>query len=456
MRFLARPLALPAAILALAALLAMALMAPQARAQGVFNPEVATLDNGMRIVVVTNRLAPVINHMVWYNIGAADDPQGLSGVAHYLEHMMFRGTKDLADGEFDQIISQNGGTHNAFTGYDYTAYFATIAADRLELMMELEAERMANLVIDNATAATEQSVVREERRQTTEQNPSRRLGEQMFAALFQNHPYGRPIIGWGHEIPAMTPAVLNQAYETYYAPNNAILVISGDVTMAEVLPVAQRTFGEIGSRPVPERLRPREPETSSPRRVVLADPLVRQPEWERQYLGPDPDSFADGGAAADVAAEILSGRSGPFYQDLVVERQLATSAGAYLMTSLRDYSVFGVFANPRPGVDMATLEAAVDSLIARVLADGVAEDEVARAKERLKIETIYARDSIGFATRVFGFALTTGASIEAVESWPDRIDAVTAQDVAAVLATYLNRDRSVTGILTTATGPETQ
>ncbi|HET8727138.1 MAG TPA: pitrilysin family protein [Alphaproteobacteria bacterium] len=432
------------------AFLVSAVPGPTARAD-VFDPETFTLDNGMEVVVVTNRSAPVVSHMVWYGVGAADEPWGDSGIAHFLEHLMFRGTEEVADGEFSAIVSRHGGNDNAFTSWDYTAYFQNIAVDRLPTVMELEADRMVNLVLDEEIVRTERAVILEERFQRTDSNPSARLAEQMYAALFQNHPYGVPIIGWAHEVSEMSLDEVRDFYERWYAPNNAVLVVSGDIDAETLRPLAERTYGQIPANPeVPaERIRPMEPQQATPRRVTLQDPDVRQPSWRRYYLGPtyanDPDDHA---YALQVLSEILGGgTTGRLYRSLVVEQQLAVSAATGYSADNLDYAPFAAVVVPASGVEPEEVEAAFEAEVARIRSDGVTEDELESAKQRLVTAADYARDSLQGPARVFGEALVTGQTVADVEAWPDRIAAVTAEQVRAAARDILQEDASVTGIL---------
>lgn len=429
-------------------LLLVMLLPPPVRAK-VFDPETFTLDNGMQVVVVTNRTAPVVSHMVWYKVGAADEPWGRSGIAHFVEHLMFRGTETVPDGEFSQRISREGGQDNAFTSWDFTAYYQNVASDRLRMVMELEADRMVNLALSDAVVLPERDVILEERAQRVDNVPGSRLSEQMYAALFQNHPYGIPIIGWSHEIAELTLEDVESFYETWYAPNNAILVVSGDIDAETLRPLAEATYGQISSRPVPERVRPMEPGAEGERRVVVTDPTVQQPLWRRFYLAPsyahDPDGHA---YALQVLSEVLGG--GPtsrLYRSLVIDQGLAVSAGTGYSPNDLDYSVFVAVLAPTPGTDLEDAEAAFEEEVARIVREGVPEAEVEAAKARLAIAADYARDSLFGPARTLGAALATGQTIEDVESWPDRIRAVTAEEVRAAAEAVLTAERAVTGLL---------
>jgi zinc protease len=448
-RFLA---AIPAATL----FLALLTVGPAALAQ-LFDPKTFTLDNGLQVVVIENRRAPVVTHMVWYKVGAADEPAGKSGIAHFLEHLMFKGTPTYPDGRFSEIVARNGGQENAFTSQDYTGYYQTVAADRLELMMTLEADRMTNLVLSDAIIEPERQVVLEERRARVENNPGAVLSEQVGAATWLNHPYRLPVIGWEHEIAALTRDQIIDFYRHWYAPNNAILVVAGDVDAGQVRALAERHYGPIPRGDVPQRLRPSEPPQHGAREVVHRDARVEQPGWSRRYLAPSYSAGASEHAyPLEVLSEILGGgTTSRLYRALVVDGDLAASAGAWYTADDLDMGTFGVAYSPRPGVDMAKATQALEAEIAKLLADGVTGDEVARARQRLIDGTVFARDSLDTAARVFGAALTSGQTVADVEAWPQRIAAVTAEQVNAAARAILRPDSSTTGILLPAI-PETR
>ena len=348
--------------------LALTLVVGSPAEGAVFKPETFTLDNGMQVVVVTNRRAPVVSHHVWYKVGSADSPLGKSGLAHFLEHLMFKGTANLEPGEFSRIVARNGGNENAFTGPDYTGYFQTIAKDRLELVMRMEADRMVNLVLDDDEVVRERSVVLEERSQRTDNDPGARLGEQLNATQFYHHPYRLPVIGWRHEMETYSREDALDFYRAWYAPNNAVLIVAGDIDAAELRPLAEKYYGAIPARPVPERDRVQEPPQDARREVVLSDPRVQQPYWLRSYLAP---SFSAGASEhaypLEVLSEILGGTStSRLYRSLVIEQKLATSAGAYYRGTALDLTTFRVYATPRPGVSLDQLEAAVEAELDRL------------------------------------------------------------------------------------------
>ncbi len=416
---------------------------------GVFNPETFTLANGMQVVVVPNHRAPVVVHMVWYRVGSADDPAGKSGLAHFLEHLMFKGTEKVPGDEFSRTVARNGGNQNAFTSSDYTGYFEKVAKGRLALVMALEADRMVNLVLTDAAVLPERKVILEERRSRTDNEPGALLREQVSAAQYLAHPYRIPIIGWAHEIRSLTTEDALAFYRRYYAPDNAVLVVAGDVTAAELRPLAENTYGAIPARGVEPRRRTQEPPQRAARRVVLRDARVRQPAWNRSYLAPSYTAGAREHAyALQVLAEILGGgATSRLYRALVVERKIAASAGAWYGATSLDVTRFGFYASPARGVEVAAVEAAIDAEIALLLADGVTAQEVARVTTRLVREAVYARDSLSTPARIFGAALTSGRTVDDVEAWPERIAAVTAAEVNAAARAVLKPETSVTGVL---------
>ncbi|KAA0571475.1 insulinase family protein [Azospirillum sp. B21] len=424
--------------------------------KGVFFPESFTLSNGMQVVVVPNHRVPVVTHMVWYKVGAADEERGQSGIAHFLEHLMFKGTEAIPPGEFSRIVAKNGGRDNAFTSYDYTAYYQNVARDRLEMVMRMEADRMANLKLTDAVVYPERDVIIEERRQRVENEPADRIGEQINATMFVHHPYGTPVIGWPQEMSALTREMAESFYKTWYTPNNAILVVSGDITAAELKPLAERYYGAIPARPVPERKRVSEPPMSAARQVVLRDEEVRQPSVRRTWIAPsyrlDPDGHA---YALQVLAEIMSGgTTSRLYRSLVVDQKVATSAWLGYGPTAWDMATVGVGASPAAGIPMDKLESALWEEIDKLLKSGVTEEEVATARKRMLAAAAYARDSLTGPAQTLGAALATGQSIDDVESWPVRIDAVTADQVNAAARAVLSQTNHVTGLLLPPTGKD--
>jgi zinc protease len=416
-----------------------------------------TLDNGMQVVVIEDHRAPVVVHMVWYRAGAADEPPGKSGIAHFLEHLLFKATDDMESGELSRVVAENGGSDNAFTSQDYTAYFQRIAADRLELMMKMEADRMRDLRLTEGDIATERDVILEERAMRTENSPGALLNEQMQAALYMNHPYGIPVIGWRHEMEELGLEDAMGYYRKYYAPNNAILVVAGDVEPEEVKELARTYYGPLEpTEGLEARDRPKEPVQLAERRMTYEDPRVSQPYVVRSYIAPErnPDDQTEA-AALIYLSEILGGNSATsvFGQALEFDQQVAVSTFAGYDALSLDLSSFRIGIVPAQGVSLTEAEAAMDAVLADFMEEGIDPEQFDRIKTRIRANDIYAQDSMrGLANR-YGAALTSGLTIEDVQAWPEVLQSVTPEDVMAAAEKVLQRDNSVTGWLT---GPDAE
>jgi len=409
-----------------------------------------TLDNGLDVVVIPDHRVPVVTHMMWYRNGSADDPLGQSGIAHFLEHLMFKGTEKHPAGEFSKVVSGLGGQENAFTSFDYTAYFQRVARENLKVMMEFEADRMTNLLLEETVIGPERDVVLEERRMRVETDPAAQLSEAMAASLFVHHPYGIPIIGWMHEIEKLNRDNALDYYRRFYTPENGILVVAGDVTEDEVRRLADSTYGRVaprGKRPV--RFRPREPEPVAARHITVADPKVEQPTMQRLYLVPSCRTATHRDCyALELLAEVIGG--GPtsyLYRKLVLERGVAVNAGAWYMSSAMEDTRFCVYAVPAEGVSLPALEEAVDQVLNTIATEALDSDSIERAKTRLVAETIYSTDSQSSLARIYGSALAIGETIEEVRRWPVEIESVLKDDLASAAERYLILRRSVTGYL---------
>jgi zinc protease len=434
------------------ALVAVSMFLPAAPAQAetAGNPSYFKLDNGMEVVVIPDRRTPVVTHMVWYKVGSADEPPGKSGIAHFLEHLMFKGTRQFPAAFFSQTVARVGGQENAFTSTDYTGYFQRVSREHLPRLMELEADRMTGLVLSDDVVLPERDVVLEEQNQRVANEPSAQLGEQVSAALYLNHPYGRPIIGWRPEIEKLNRADALAFYERFYTPNNAVLVVAGDVSPDEVRELAQKTYAKVAPRGESgPRIRPQEPAPIAARQVTLEDARVGQPSLQRMYLVPSETTAIAGEAEAlDVLAHILGhGSVSRLYRVLVVQQGIAASAGAWYGGTALDPTKLGVYATPAAGVDLPKLEAALDQALAEVVAKGVTAEEMSRAKSRMIADMAYAQDSQATLARIYGAALTTGSTVERVRTWTERIRAVPAEAVQDVARRYLDKRRSVTGYL---------
>ncbi|HTK13889.1 MAG TPA: pitrilysin family protein [Xanthobacteraceae bacterium] len=430
----------------------------QAQTPGTPKASHYSLQNGLELVVIPDHRAPVVTHMVWYRVGGADETAGKSGIAHFLEHLMFKGTEKHPNGEFSNTVTHIGGQENAFTTSDYTAFYQRVPRDKLALMMELEADRMTNLKLTDAVVLSERDVVLEEQNMRVANNPNAKLAEQIDAALYLNSPYGRPVIGWRGEIEKLNREDAIAFYNRFYTPNNATVVVAGDVEPADVFALAQKYYGPVKPRVVIKpRVRPQEPEQIAARTVTLADPRVEQPSLRRAYLAPSSRLAKKGeDQALEVLAHVLGGDStSMLYRDLVLQKNLAVSVGTYYNDSVLDMGSFSVYGAPRPGVTLPQMEAEIDAVLAKVVANGVEAKDLERSKARLIAESIYARDSQMTQARWYGTALSTGETVDDVENWASRVRAVTGTAVRDAARAWLDKRRSVTGyLIKTAKPPE--
>lgn len=420
-------------------------------AQGALADQVSTfsLANGMQAIVIEDHRAPVVINMIWYRAGSADEKRGKSGIAHFLEHLMFKGTKTLAPGAFSKVVEANGGNDNAFTSTDMTAYHQRIAADRLELVMKMEADRMRNLVLSEEDVKTERDVILEERSQRIDSQPEGLFQEQLAAAQYLNHPYGVPIIGWRTEMETLSRQDALDWYRLYYAPNNATLIVAGDVDPADVQRLAETYFGPLAPSPaITERARPAEPAQLAERRLSFADPNISRPYVTRSYLAPERDAGAQEKAAAlTFLAALLGGdrQTSLLSRALSFDQKIAISVGAAYDGVSLDDTTFTLYVVPVPGVGLKEAEAAMDKVIADFMAKGVDPDQFKRLKTQLTAALIYQKDSVGDLAETYGSAVTAGLTVKDVEDWPALLQAVTEADVVAAAREVLDRRRAVTG-----------
>lgn len=430
-------------------LLIIALCPPQVYAQDrpapqnekIFNAESFVLENGLQVIVIPNHRAPVVTHMVWYKVGAADEDWGKSGIAHFLEHLMFKGSEGLKPGEFSEIVRGLGGNDNAFTNQDYTAYFQSVAVESLETVMTMEAGRMRGLALPPEEVDSERMVILEERRQRIDNDPRAKFSEQVSAVMFVNHPYGIPVIGWLHEMEKLTRDDARAFYDRWYGPNNAILVVSGDVTGQQVLGLAQKIYGPLPRVPVPERIRPSSPPMNSLTHVTLEHPAIHQPLVQIARRVPSYRQNKEDSLVLQVIDEIMGG--GPtarLYRALAVDQKIATGADFSYDSDSWDDSTVWIMATPVPGAEMEDVENALRAELRKLVATGVTAQELSDAKSRMQDQAIYARDSLSGPAMIFGQALVTGSTIDDVEYWPQSIAKVTAEQIHDVAKKYLDLD----------------
>jgi zinc protease len=418
--------------------------------------ETFNLSNGMEVIVLPNHRVPAISHMLWFRVGAADDPLGKSGLAHYHEHMMFKGTRNYKSGEYADIIARSGGQQNAFTGHDATSYFVNISKEYLPLVMQLEADRLRELTPTDDDTEKEKQVIIEERRERTENNPQSLLDEQMGALLYRHHPYRIPVIGWMHEMEGLTKKDVLDFHKAHYHASNAILIVSGDVTAAELKPLAEKYYAILPKMPAPERRWVSEPPQRAPRHITLEHQNVKQPEWTRIYAT---SSFNAGDKKKALPLFLLSqllggGKTSHLYQTIVVEKKLASA----IDTSYNGFSIgpaeFGITAIPEQGVTLEALGKAIDEEINTVLAKNFKDADIARAKTLLKAESVYTRDGLSGMARIMGWVRMAGLGADYFSRWDVMIDAVTESEIRDAAKHALDAKASVTGWLLPASTQE--
>lgn len=410
-----------------------------------------TLANGLEVAVLPNHRAPVVTNMIWYRAGSADEPAGHTGIAHFFEHLMFKGTKAFPGGEFSAFVGGAGGEQNAFTSYDYTGYYETLAPQYLKDVMLREADRMENLILTDDVIGPERQVIIEERRMRTDNDPAAMLEEEARAVLFLNSPYHNPVIGWKQEMEQLNRADALDFYRKFYTPNNAVAVIAGDVEPEQVRDLAMATYGQIKqSVPAPQRIRPQEPASRTMRQVILRDARVVEPSFQIYRIVPSYRNAKNKGEAEalDLLSEILGGGTqSRFYKNLVVKKGIAASISAVYDGAAIDDAVFYIYGLPRGGATWEDLRAAVQSEIADIVKNGVSEQELTAAKNRYRKDFIFSQDSPSGLAQFYGAALTTGMTIDDVNTWPERLNAVRAADIKAVAARYLQAESGVTSVL---------
>ncbi len=432
-------------ILLLAGAAALVAAAPAALA----NPFETTLANGLRVIVKEDHRAPTVVHMVWYRAGSIDEKDGWSGVAHALEHLMFKGTKNLRSGEFNKRVAEAGGRDNAFTSHDYTAYFQIVPKGALPEMMKLEADRMGNLVLDAKEFASEIKVVMEERRLRTDDNPQALVHEALSSAMYQAHPYRRPVIGWMDDLEHMTVQDARDWYRQWYAPNNAYVVVVGDVDHREVFRLAQKLYGAQRPHALPERKPQNEPEQAGIRRVSVKAP-AKLPYLAMSWKAPklrdvrnDREPYA-----LEVLASVLDGHDASrFARNLVRGSRIAQSAGAGYDATLRGEASFTLDGQPAEGRSVADLEAALRAEIRRIQDEGVSAEELARVKTQTVAAQTYKRDSLMAQAMEIGGIEAAGYNWRDIDTLLEKIRSVTAEEVQAVARKYFKDDTLTVAVL---------
>ncbi len=438
------------------ALVALTLLIRPLWAQEISN---FTLDNGLEVVVIEDHRAPVVVQMVWYRAGAADEKPGVSGIAHFLEHLLFKATDHMKAGELSDTVAANGGSDNAFTTWDYTAYYQRVAADRLDLMMTMESDRMRNLRLTKDDIATERDVILEERNMRIENNPDALFREQRYAAQYLNHPYGIPVIGWKHEMENLSLDDAMAFYRRYYAPNDAVLIVAGDVDPENVLALAKKHYGPLApTEGLKPRHRPEEPPQLSERRMTYVDPRVSQPYVIRTYLAPERNAGDQKQAAAlTMLSELLggNGQTSVLGRKLQFETQKAIYTSAFYDGVSLDKTTFGLVIVPSEGVSLAEGEAALDKAVAEFIEEGVDAEQFARIKMQLKADLIYQRDDVQALANEYGAALTSGLTLEDVKAWPQVLQDVAPEDVLTAAKLLQDKRQAVTAWLTNPTAQDT-
>lgn len=461
------PVLLPpfiAAFFSLCLILFLGLAASSAVAQSdtidMLGIETATLNNGMEIIVIPDRRSQVVTHMLWYRVGGVDDPEGKSGLAHFFEHLMFRGTQAIGKGEFVLNVRRRGGQLNASTAADYTNYFERIALDQLPDMMRMEADRMQNLIINPELVALERDVILEERSFRVDGRPESLLREQMVTRLHQDGAYRAPIIGWRRDIEQYNAADAEAFYRRYYAPDNAILTIVGNTSMAEILPLAHTYYG-----PLKAANRPRTrfddvtdlPVAGFDEPIIFADKRTQQQAWKRIYRLPAYHTIANKKrfAALDIASEILGGGTpSRLHQKLVVEVGQANAANSYALTERLHEGEFHLSISLAPDADFDDIAQHVDAEISKLANTPPTEEELERAKTQLIASALFARDSQYYMALIFGSSAVLDIAPEEVLGWQALVEQVTAEDVQRAVASFLKPQHSLTGHLTRAGGDD--
>ena len=415
-----------------------------------FDAKQFKLKNGLQVIVIENSRAPVVSQMIWYNVGSIDEKFGKSGLAHFLEHLMFKGTKKYPSGYYSKYISKNGGTENAFTSFDYTAYYQIVPTEHLEKIVELEADRMTNLTLTDEQVETEKKVILEERYQRIDSKPSAILDESIRKSLFPNHTYGTPIIGWEHEIKALTIDDVRKFYNDYYNPKNAILILSGDVSLKKAKEYSEKYFGKIKVKNQINinRIKLNDPVLRTNIRINYDDENVKQKIWKRSFKTSSYKESIKNGIALDLGLKILTGGSTSIlYRELVEKKKLVSSIGGYYQGMSRDKATVNFYAIPNENVEISNLEKQIYEIMKQSVVNGITEDRFILQKKKYEHESIYLRDSIFQPAQIVGEALSVGIALEEIERWDEFLNEITIDDVKNELKKFIKNNNYVTGLL---------
>lgn len=414
-----------------------------------FNASEFRLKNGLKVIVVENDRAPIVSQMIWYNVGSVDEEYGKSGLAHFLEHLMFKGTTQFPNGYFSKYISKNGGSENAFTSFDYTAYYQIIPSDKVEKIIELESDRMRNLTLTKEQVETEKKVILEERYQRIDSSPSAILDESMRKSLFPNHAYGTPIIGWEHEIESLDYQDVKQFYKKYYIPSNATLIFSGDISLEKAKRLTKKYFGNIN---VAEKSIDR-PILSDPIikpyiRINYDHPSVKQKIWKKSYKTKSYIESIKNGIALDIGMKILGGGSTSIlYDELVKKKKLVSSIGGYYRGMSRDMATVNLYAIPNENITVVDLESEIENLMETAINSGITEKQFKLQKKKYLYDALYLQDSIFQPAQIIGEAVTIGIDLNEIQKWNETLLEISLDDVKSELKKLLQNKNYVIGIL---------
>ena len=406
------------------------------------------LSNGMQVVLVPNHKVPAVSHMVWYKVGAADEIKGKTGLAHLFEHLMFKATKNMKSGEFSSEVAKAGGNDNAFTHYDYTGYYQNISREKLPMVMQKEADRMKNLILNDEQLETEKLVVLEERRSRIENNPLAVLAEEMNVNLFSGHEYGRAVIGSQEDVKSVTKEDAQVFYEKYYAPNNAVLVVVGDISLDELKPLAKEYYGGLGVSEIDKRNIAKKVNDIKAKTITHQNERVKKAQWLRYYVAPQYSEDCQQCYALTLLSFLLGeSRTSVLYKNLVVEKEIATSVDASYDDLSIGPAIFSISATPATGVKVEALEKEIEALIEQVKQSDFLESDVERAKQLFSAQVIYAQEDFTTMANIFGVLYSVGLDGSYVQKWEENIRSVTPMQIKLVAQKVLNNEKAITGLL---------